>query len=486
MDNNKLVSSRFRYIIIHLAVCTVGLILVNGLDLQTNFRLMQIFSFWSILIYLKLLQIEIKYSKGLTLVLFYLIGCLMRVGMGGLSISIGGINNEGIFYLLNDVTDAVFPTSIWMNISYMLFLASFTYFTGNRNTNIDLYVYIKKYDTFSIAIFLYILSYLLKIFPVFTFMNTLNQILGELSRVSLLLLTFTCVYKRKPLYSIVFILTVIAEIMAGIFGGFYKGGIISPLFFVAIYFYLRNKQLDKSIFSMNLIAISVVTVFFLFSFVYPFMNEKRYRSGYDPFLGGATKDYSNMEIIEDVLAGDIKYDEDNEVSDQFVNRVDAIATNSFFYKNIDKYGKHIYDFIEKSLLISIPKILYPDKPLNDVGMMATALAAAGNINTMHESSYTFVGFFASMYMLGGVLGVFVLCLLNGIIIAKYYNFALDNILNPFSLLLLLVLLFSALSAYEETTTAGIASWIWNSYYIIIILFINFILKLRRSYYKYKI
>jgi hypothetical protein len=274
--------------------------------------------------------------------------------------------------------------------------------------------------------------------------------------------------------------------MAGIFGGFYKGGIISPLFFVAIYFYLRNKQLDKSIFSMNLIAISVVTVFFLFSFVYPFMNEKRYRSGYDPFLGGATKDYSNMEIIEDVLAGDIKYDEDNEVSDQFVNRVDAIATNSFFYKNIDKYGKHIYDFIEKSLLISIPKILYPDKPLNDVGMMATALAAAGNINTMHESSYTFVGFFASMYMLGGVLGVFVLCLLNGIIIAKYYNFALDNILNPFSLLLLLVLLFSALSAYEETTTAGIASWIWNSYYIIIILFINFILKLRRSYYKYKI
>jgi hypothetical protein len=206
------------------------------------------------------------------------------------------------------------------------------------------------------------------------------------------------------------------------------------------------------------------------------MNEKRDRFGYDPYIGSATKEYSNMEILDDLFSGKIKYTEEDNTSEQFINRMDAITTNAFFYKHADAFEKCIYHFIKSTVLLSIPKVIYPDKPLNDIGLMATSLANSGTLNPVNETSYTYIGFFASSYMIGGIVAVIIMCLLNGLIYAKIYGFVLNNILNPFALLLLLRILLEAFTAYEETTTGGIGSWISYLMILLLIVMTNFIFK----------
>lgn len=477
--DNILVSERFKYISIHFVVCVLCLIYVEGMHMQMNFRLMNVFTIWSLLIFVRLILLEIKHTSGLTLVLFYLIGCFFRVGTGGYYLSIKGMDHIGIYYMSNYVSDYIFPTAIWMNITYMLFLGTFTYFTKGINTNIDFSGYVKKYNTFAFAILLYIVAYIFYFFQIFRIADSINSLISELNFVAILLIMFTCVYKHNRIYFAVFFILISIEILIAVFGGFYKTKIIMPLLFVLMYYYLKNKQLKKRILSFNLVAAISVMFIFLLLFVYPFMNEKRERSGFDPVKGTATKDYSNLDIIEDIVSGKIKYEESNEPSDQFISRVDAIVTNAFFYKNAYRFNKYMADIIEISLLTFVPKVLYPNKPPNNAGLMSTALADHGTTRTTYETTYTFIGFFSSMYMIGGVFAVIVLCFLNGFIYARIYRIIIQHIFNPFSLLLLLRLIIEAYTAYEETTTAGIASWVAYSVYLVFIFATNLLFTMNK-------
>jgi hypothetical protein len=363
-----------------------------------------------------------------------------------------------------------------MNISYMLLIASFTFFTKKINTGIELSGYIQKYNTFAGAIALYLFSYVIKLFSDVSFSDALNSILSELNTVALLLLAFTCVHKYSRIRFFVFLLFIVTDTAVAIFWGFYKVKIFLPFVFLILYYYLKNRHAGKPVFSLNLILSGLCLVTFLLFFVYPFMNEKRERSGYDPYIGSATKEYSNLEIIDDLFAGKIKYAQEDKTSEQFINRLDAITTNAFFYKHADVFEKYIYHFIKNTILISIPKAVYPDKPPNDIGLMATSLARSGTLSPVNETSYTYIGFFSSSYLIGGAAAVVVMCLLNGFIYAKLYGYILNHILNPFALLLLLKILLDAFAACEETTTGGIGSWI--SYLMILLLaaVTNFIFK----------
>lgn len=459
---------------IHLLLSFVLLLLVNAFGLRECYGMLLIYMFWSAFVYGQMLFWEIKGYKGLSILPFYLVGCIFRVVVGGVQMAVDALNGERIWYFVgrDEITDYIFPTVLWMNIAYMIFLLVVLKKFRMRLSAGTVLLLLNRYNLRSIAIICFVLSIVYKLFlGDLVFPSFVSSIVVNMDKFALLIYALNCAYNRgaSKMQFNVFITLIVVDCWVAMFYGFFKSGIIMPIFFFYIYYFLKCKERGVPIYSLKSVVLLCLLFIFVSSFVYPFMNIKRVESGFSAQLGTNTKSYSNLDILQRVLNGDVPKESSD--SNQGFNRMNAIPPNAYFYKDVNVHDKYIHQIFLRSIEIMIPRFLYPNKPNNDVGLLATAYVNTGNTaNAKYESSFTYIGFFASSYIIGGGVMVILFCCINGLLLSMYVRFIFINISNPIALLYLYFLLFQALTAFEETHNGllpGIVGFV-SSYVLILI------------------
>ena len=106
------------------------------------------------------------------------------------------------------------------------------------------------------------------------------------------------------------------------------------------------------------------------------MSTKRVEADFQAQTNSAMATYSNEDIIEDVIKGEVQIDDNSNTMD----RLDVVSPNSFFYGDIDKNKQHHWDLVEANMKLMIPRFLYPDKENNNTGLKAYSYALTGSFN----------------------------------------------------------------------------------------------------------
>jgi hypothetical protein len=203
------------------------------------------------------------------------------------------------------------------------------------------------------------------------------------------------------------------------------------------------------------------------------MSTKRVEANFQAQTNRAMETYSNKDIIEDVIKGEVQMDDNSNTMD----RLDVVSPNSFFYGDIDKNKQHHWDLVEANMKLMIPRFLNPDKEDNNTGLKAYSYALTGSFNNYSfYNCYIFVGLFASAFFAGGWIFAVFMAIVNGIIFAKYSDYIIKNISNLFALLFFFLLTMNVLLAFEEVHDGGIMRDIGYIINAIIVFCTNFFLK----------
>lgn len=458
----KTYSPEIKLIIYNLFISFVSLSLIWAFDLKEEYGMMLLYSINSAIVFALLFREEVVNYKGLSPNLLLLIGYTLRLVYPSLEMSIGAINGERYDFLFyeNNVTDYIFPTVVWMNIYYMAFYYAFIRFS--KGITLDGYInpYLDKYHFMSIAILMFIPGLLYEIvtsfIPAFVIPSIVNTIFGGLTKLALLIQVFNAALRYTKLKHRVLIILVVSEMLRAMFFGFYKSPIMVPFIFYMLFVFLRCKSQGKSVITPKLMALVVAFFAFITFFVYPFMTIKRIESGFSVEVGAtgiATREYSNVDIIKDVLAGGGKY-ETEELSTS--GRFNAIPANAFFYKESVTKGLRTFVLAKSNAELLVPRFINPKKHAAQAGLMTFAYAHTGSfMNYDVAVSNNYVGQFASGYLLGGGLLTIILAFLNGMLMIVFYNYLTKNITNFFALILIVGQLFSTLEGFEEIHDGGV-------------------------------
>lgn len=447
-------------------------LLIEGLNLQQNYSLMLMYSINNMVVFSLILYYELKNYNGINLNLLLLLAFFMRLYLPSISMSWDACMGIRLYYDNNWISDFVFPTIIWMNIVYTIFYLILSKLTSKYIIDDYIIPFFYKYNILSLSIFLYIIGNIYNIVvsnipnAELFLPSALSQILSKLTILAILLQLLNTLYRYSKLNYNIFVGFVIFNILYSIFFGFFKGAILLPILIYSWYYFLSCKRDSKKIFNLKFVMIICFILFFTKSFVYPFMSAKREISGYNVGLGksvGATKEYSNIEILSDVISGKIKQDDKHSAFD----RLNSISTNAFFYKAVVKRGRYDHKILMNNLRMLIPRFLYPEKGINSAGLMAESYAKTGSFNNYKRSKTNiYVGQFAGSFLNGGYILVIIMAIINPIVISLLFKTLLNNITNIFAIVFLSNLLMATVFGFEEIHDGGIQRCI--SYSIIIV------------------
>lgn len=436
-------------------------LLIEGLNLQQNDSLMLMYSINIMVVFSLILYYELKNYNGINLNLLLLLAYFVRLYLPSISMSLDASIGITLNYDSNRIDDFVFPTIIWMNIVYTIFYLILSKLTSKYTIDDYIIPFFYKYNILALSVFLYIIGNIYNIVvsnipnAELFIPSALSQILSKITILAILLQMFNSVYCYSKVNNNIFVCFVTFNILYSIFFGFFKSGLIIPILIYIWYYFLSCKRDGKRIFNLKFIVIICFTLFFTKSFVYPFMSAKRAIAGYNVGLGksvGATKEYSNIEILSDVISGKIKQDDKHSAFD----RLNSISTNAFFYKAVVKTGHYDHKILMNNLRMLIPRFLYPEKGINSAGLMAESYAKTGSFNNYKRSkSNIYVGQFAGSFLNGGYILVIIMSIINPIVISLLFKTLLNNITNIFAILFLSNLLMATVFGFEEIHDGGI-------------------------------
>lgn len=456
-----------RLIYYNLAISAIVLFAITVFDLKESYVLMLLYSLNSTIVFGLLLLEEINHFRGLNLNLLVIAGCFMRFVLPSISRAWGALNGETYSFLLpeNKVTDYMFPTVVWMNIYYSIFLWCFFKFES-KYTFEDIFApFFIRFKTVRIAVPLFMVGFayniIISFVPSGVIPSVISGILGNMATLAVIMQLFAAVYKPTSLNRIIFVVFIVIEIFRTTFFGFYKGAIMMNFAYYLLYYFLSRKHEKKSVFTPKFIVGIVILFATIDLIIYPFMSTKRIVSGWDVTAGGiATQHYSNLDILADVFSGHSKQEKfENTAAD----RLDAVGPNAFFYKECVMRGLRTTELVRNNLELLVPRFINPDKHDSQAGFMVYAYATTGRFSYYGSAvSNNYIGQFASAYLIGGGIMVIILAFLNGWFIMFYYNFLLKHRNNILALLFLFPLIMGALMGFEEIHDGGALRTAYNS------------------------
>lgn len=436
-------------------------LLIEGLNLQQNYLLMLMYSINIMVVFSLILYYELKNYNGINLNLLLLLAYFVRLYLPSISMSWDACMGITLYYDINRIDDFLFPTIIWMNIVYSIFYYILSKLTSKYTIDDYIIPFFYKYNILALSVFLYIIGNIYNIVvsnipnAELFIPSALSQLLSKLTILAILLQMFNSLYCYSKVNYNIFVGFLIFNILYAIFFGFFKSALIIPILIYIWYYFLSCKRDSKRIFNLKFIVIICFTLFFTKSFVYPFMSAKRAIAGYNVGLGksvGATKEYSNIEILSDVISGKIKQNDKHSA----FGRLNSISTNAFFYKAVVKRGRYDHKILMNNLRMLIPRFLYPEKGINSAGLMAESYAKTGSFNNYKRSkSNIYVGQFAGSFLNGGYILVIIMSIINPIVISLLFKTLLNNITNIFAIFFLSNLLMATVFGFEEIHDGGI-------------------------------
>ena len=465
----------------HIFVSVLFLFLIFELNLTMEPAIIFVYGCLSARSYFVLLKNEWDASRGLSLEIVYLVGCVFRFVLPTFVSSWVIFNDFKISYSNSDVSDCVFPTIIWMNIFHIIFYTIFKLKSNSISLGGQLRVLFEKYDVVLIVAVIYIITFPFRaVNNLLIFLDVSQSVMGLLNNIgnlSIILLLFNCAYKYTRFRHLLLILFCTTEFIYACLFTFYKSYMIMPILFYVFFWIVWHKNEKKKVLTKPFYILCIFSFILVNGFVFPFMKAKRIVAGYSVELEAGINDYSIADVF-DYMKNDNGKDEE-ETSTLF-DRQNAVPVNAFFYKDVNYKNKYHSELLVKSILVSIPKIIYPDKPYNNVGMMATEYVRTGVMNDKSRAScYTYVGLVGGAYLWGGSVGLLLCAILVGYFMSIYNNFLLRNIANPLAIMYYMLFLVAAMSAFEETHDGGIGRLLSFIPIVIFVKMTSFFLALKK-------
>lgn len=453
---------KFRLVYYNLIVSFITLLMIDLFDLREAYGLMLVYSLNSAFVFAFLIREEIVNFKGLSINLLLLTGYILRLVLPSVSKSIDALDGKHFAFLLpqNDVTDYMFPTVVWMNIYYMIFYWCVLKWGHHLKIEDKLRPIFLKWEWSKLTVPMFIIGLIYKIIvsylPAGVIPQFVSSIFGQMVVIAIFGQMFNVLFRPSGKNRNIFFIFLVLSTWQSMFFGFYKSAIMMNLIYYLLYYFLDCKYHHKRVFSSKFIIGCGMIFLIIDLVVYPFMTTKRIISGWDVTEGAiATKEFSNIDILLDVIKGDGKHEiQENSATD----RLDAIPANAFFYKECCVRGIRTSQVAINNIELLVPRFLNPNKHNSQAGLMVYAYATTGSFNNYDSAvSNNYIGQFASAYLIGGALMALLLAFVNGWFIAMYYNFLLKRLHNLFAMGLLFPLLMTSLLAFEEIHDGGFLS-----------------------------
>jgi hypothetical protein len=446
------------------------------------------YSIWGLYVYISLLLSELRY-RGLSILLLYLVGTITHLAYPAFEMSQEALRGKE-FWFFHNYTDYIFPTAIAMNIWYMIFIIATTHFSKNKVLAFDISSLLQRKNMLTYILVIYIVGVLVRFFPqLIFFSDTIKLFIEYFPSLALLLLAFYCAYnENKRAFTLMIVILIFEEYYA-IFFGFTKNIIVFNLLYILLYYFLRQRNKGKRLFTPKFIVVVALFFAFVILFVFPFMNMKRIVSSWDPLTNKTYSQYSNIEIIEDVLSGEAMkfYRQTNQgesAAEGLANRFNFIPFNAYFYMSADKEG-HNQILLEGTMTYLLPRILRGGEALDEelnYHLLATAYINTGtwNIYSMPYNSGTPTGSFGGAYLWGGWLAVILVCLINAFIFTKVLMYCMSYQRNLFSIIVIMMILMSSLGAFEETHDGGVARNVIYLEYVFLVYITSSLFGIKRD------
>lgn len=444
----------------NILLSALTLLVINLLDLNEAYELMLLYSLNSAVVFGLMVLREIKCFRGLNMNLLILAGFCMRLVLPSITKAWGAITGETYAFLLpeNDVTDYMFPTIIWMNIYYSFFLWCFFKFESKYTLEDAIAPFFTTFKVLTLTIPLFIVgiayNIIISYVPAGFIPSIISSLVGNMATLAVITQLFAAIYKPTKINKTFFNVFIIVGIYQAMFFGFYKSAIMMYFAFYLLYYFLCRKHENKSIFTSKFIVGILLLFVTIDVIIYPFMSTKRIVSGwYVTSEGLATQQYSNLDILADVISGRSKQEEK---SNSAASRLDAIEPNAFFYKECVKRDLRTSELVVNQLELLVPRFINPNKHDSQAGLMVYAYATTGSFKKYDSAvSNNYIGQFGSAYLIGGGLMVIILAIFNGWFIAFYYSFLLKHRNHILSLLFLLPLIMESFQGFEEVHDGGL-------------------------------
>lgn len=453
--------------------------LISLFDLKESYELMLLYSMNSSAVFGSLIYNELKGYKGLNLNLLVLAGCIMRFVLPSVTKAWGAMNGEDYFFLIpeNAINDFMFPTVVWMNIYYSIFFWCLLKFSCSLTIEESIKPFFLRFNVPMITIPLFIIGIIYNIIisflPVSFIPGFIQSFAGQLATLAIIAQLFSTVYRPTKFHKALFLSFLVVSVWQTMFFGFYKGAIMMNFVYYLLYYFIDRKYNQRKIVTQKFI-LGVLALFLAIDVViYPFMSTKRIESGWDVTMGGiATQNYSNLQILKDVLTGNSK----SEVGENTASsRLDAIEPNAFFYKECIMKGLRTTKILRNNIELLVPRFINPNKHDSQAGLMVFSYATTGSFDNYDTAvSNNYIGQFASAYLIGGGLLAILLAFFNGWFTIIYYNFLIKRINNIIVVLLFIPYVLSAIMAFEEIHDGGAMR---TGYNIIMMIGITLMMKL---------
>ncbi len=476
----NILKTRYKLCTVHLLASIVLYLIVCFAGLENSFSLMAMYGMISFIVVSVLLKSEMRF-EGFTLSILFLAGAYLRLIIPTISNAIlaeGGVHFKFKF----DYTDSIFPCAIAMNIYYMMFLLLLTYFSkNNRILNIDLTSLLQKKHLLGKIFVIYAWGFFYTIISESLSVGFLGMFLDGFSPMALIILAFVSVYKPEKKIRYTFYVLVVLEVIRTVVWGFYKGAIIQPIFIFAIHYYLYCRYNDKAVLTIKSVTILILALVFMLGFIYPFMNAKRYAAGWDP-TNGITQDIDIKEIVITVFENKDKL-VDNEQSEALLGRFDALQTNSYFYKLVQKDG------INPIVLFAAVRQFWPkwlgrdtDKDiLMKPGYIVTSFIEYGEHKEIVDYTSSYIGAFGSGYFWGWWIGVILVCAFNALVISKVFNFCILHATNYICMLVITNIVLESFNCFEEVHSGGLSRAIlWFIFILVVKFYLSFESSLKKK------
>ncbi len=480
--SRNIIKNRKKWLQIHFYVSLLILLLIEVAQIDAYNELFIIYALWQIFVYGWLLFSELRYP-GLNIIAVFFVGALMTVAIPSYTYAIDMLNGGKVYCDedSNEITHFVFHTATAMNIYYSLFMFLFTMFSGGKMFIVDIKDVAKRFNLFSLSIFVYALSSILRVIPFLELISsTLAHLAASLPMLVLLLLAIYCGFcSQKDKYYTLFVILIITEITYNMLFGYYKGTVLRAAAMYIVYYYLYCRTNNIRLISFKTVGIVIFFITFMMYIVYPFITIKRIESNYTASNDKTIiTDVDNFDIMKRVITGDYRMFEDEGTGNAVADRMSAISSNAFFYQDAYFYGYHS-DMLIMSFKKMIPGFLWSAKPTGSSGMMAKNYILYRSLDKDADSS-AYVGLFASSYFIGGWLWVIIMCVINAWFIAYVMRICFSHLGNLFSWIVIFFMIFSFMRCFEEMSDGGFSDNVMYLVYSLIIYITSAFTSIKRK------
>ena len=234
----------------------------------------------------------------------------------------------------------------------------------------------------------------------------------------------------------------------------------------------------------SMIIYTIIVLLFLNYIIFPFIAIKRVESGWDPVTNLTYNNYSNAEILRSVFdsAKEKVKDDDDDTENDVVDRLNSVKSNAYFYMGAQVRG-HDQSILRSGILGFLPPMLRPNVKIDSQGMMTVQYMQSGTTKITSSSAHSgdFTGLFGGAYFWGGWIGALLMCFINAFSFVAMFNYLTKWQNNMFSIFVLFLLLFNAISCFEETSDGGVLNDLNYIYYVVFIFVSNKLFNIKPVY-----